>query len=199
MTEFEQNVQRMVKDVERLISRKLPVAAGKIAKQHFQDNFHKGGFVNGGLHPWTPSKRLSSGGTGADSQYPTLLSSRKHLFSSIGYTPGHAKVTVFDDVIYAPVHNEGGIVTVPVTAKMRRFAWAKYYALGGGGKGAQEGRKTPKSANPEAAARWKGLALTKKQALTINIPRRQFMGESAELTEKIAEYLEKELLKIANQ
>ncbi len=199
MTEFEQDVQRMVKDVEHLISRKLPVAAGKIAKQHFQDNFRQGGFVNGGLHPWTPAKRLSSGGRGADSHYPTLLSSRKHLFSSIGYTPGSAKVTIFNDVIYASVHNEGGTVTVPVTAKMRRFAWAKYYALGGGGKGPQEGQKGPKNANPEEAGKWKGLALTRKQSLTINLPRRQFMGESAELTEKVAEYLEKELLKIVNK
>lgn len=199
MTEFEQDVQRMVKDVEHLISRKLPVAAGKIAKQHFQDNFRQGGFVNGGLHPWTPAKRLSSGGRGADYHYPTLLSSRKHLFSSIGYTPGYAKVTVFNDVIYAPVHNEGGIITVPVTAKMRRFAWAKYYSLGGGSKGSQEGQKGPKNANPEEAGKWKGLALTRKQSLTINIPRRQFIGESAELTEKIAEYLENELLKIVNK
>ena len=199
MTEFEENVQRMVKDVEHLLSRKLPVAAGKIAKQHFQENFLKGGFVNGGLHPWQPSKRLSSGGPGADSHYPTLLSSRKHLFSSIGYTPGHAKVTVFNDVIYAPIHNEGGTITVPVTARMRRFAWAKYYSLGGGRNGAQEGREGSKNANPDEAGKWKGLALTKKQALTINMPRRQFMGDSAELTEKIAEYLEKELLKIVNQ
>lgn len=81
---------------------------------------------------------------------------------------------------------------------MRRFAWAKYYALGGGDKGAQEGPKGSKNTNPDEAGKWKGLALTRKQSLAINIPRRQFMGESAELTEKIAEYLEKELLRITN-
>lgn len=117
----------MKNENERLISRKLPVVAGKYAKQHFQDNFRQGGFVNGGLHPWPPAKRLSSGESGADSQYKTLMSSRNHLFSSINYTPGIAKVTIFNDVVYAAIHNEGGTVHPKITPKMRRFAWAKYY------------------------------------------------------------------------
>ena len=138
MDKFQQDIQRMVTDFENLIARKLPVAAGKIAKQHFQDNFRQGGFVNGGLHPWPPAKRLSSGAPGADSQYRTLMSARNHLFSSIGYTPGMAKVTIFNDVVYAAIHNEGGTVHPRITPKMRRFAWAKYYQLGGGGKSAQK-------------------------------------------------------------
>mgnify|MGYP000714418715 CR=1 FL=1 len=47
---LESDIQRMKKEIEQLISRKLPVVAGKYAKQHFQDNFRQGGFVNGGLH-----------------------------------------------------------------------------------------------------------------------------------------------------
>ena len=57
---LESDIRRMKKEIEQLISRKLPVVAGKYAKQQFQDNFRQGGFVNGGLHSWTPSKRLSS-------------------------------------------------------------------------------------------------------------------------------------------
>lgn len=128
---LESDIQRMKKEIEQLISRKLPVVAGKYAKQHFQDNFRQGGFVNGGLHPWPPAKRLSSGESGADSQYKTLMSSRNHLFSSINYTPGIAKVTIFNDVVYAAIHNEGGTVHPKITPKMRRFAWAKYYELKG--------------------------------------------------------------------
>lgn len=203
MDKIQQDIQRMRKDFEHLIARKLPVAAGKIAKQHFQDNFRQGGFVNGGLHPWPPAKRLSSGGPGADSRYRTLMSSRNHLYNAIGYTPGMAEVTIFNDAIYAPVHNEGGTIHPKITPKMRRFAWAKYYELGGGGKGAQKGRKGATSggqgASPAEAEKWKALALTKKQSLTINIPRRQFMGPSAELDTKISSYIEKEILRIINQ
>ena len=117
MDKLQQDIQRMKKEIETLIARKLPVAAGKYAKQHFQDNFRQGGFVNGGLHPWPPAKRLSSGESGADSQYKTLMSSRNHLFSSINYTPGIAKVTIFNDVVYAAIHNEGGTVHPKITPK----------------------------------------------------------------------------------
>lgn len=208
MDKFQQDIQRMVTDFENLIARKLPVAAGKIAKQHFQDNFRQGGFVNGGLHPWPPAKRLSSGAPGADSQYRTLMSARNHLFSSIGYTPGMAKVTIFNDVVYAAIHNEGGTVHPRITPKMRRFAWAKYYQLGGGGKSAQKGAKGAKSGKSAArgggpdqaeAEKWKRLALTKKETLTIDIPKRQFMGPSAELDARLTEYVEKEILRIINQ
>lgn len=204
---LESDIQRMKKEIEQLISRKLPVVAGKYAKQHFQDNFRQGGFVNGGLHPWPPAKRLSSGESGADSQYKTLMSSRNHLFSSINYTPGIAKVTIFNDVVYAAIHNEGGTVHPKITPKMRRFAWAKYYELNGKQKGAQKPRKGQKNGTSQSAGnhpdsgeaeKWKRLALTKKETLTINIPQRQFMGQSAELDAKISAYVEKEVLRIIN-
>lgn len=207
MDRLESDMQRMKKEIETLISRKLPVAAGKYAKQHFQDNFRQGGFVNGGLHPWPQAKRLSSGESGADSQYKTLMSSRNHLFSSINYTPGVAKVTIFNDVVYAAVHNEGGTVHPKITPKMRRFAWAKYYELKSKTNGAQKPRKGRKNGvspsasgqpNDGEAERWKRLALTKKETLTINIPQRRFMGQSAELDAKISEYVEKEILRIIN-
>lgn len=208
MDKLQQDIQRLVKDFENLIARRLPVAAGKIAKQHFQDNFRQGGFVDGGLHPWPPAKRLSSGAPGADAQYRTLMSGRNHLFSSIGYTPGVAKVTVFNDVVYASIHNDGGTVHPRVTPRMRRYAWAKYYQLGGGGESAQNGPKRGKAgksagrgggANPVEAEKWKRLALTKKETLTIEIPRRQFMGPSAELDARLTDYVEKEILRIINQ
>ena len=204
---LESDIQRMKKEIEQLISRKLPVVAGKYAKQHFQDNFRQGGFVNGGLHPWPPAKRLSSGESGADSQYKTLMSSRNHLFSSINYTPGIAKVTIFNDVAYAAIHNEGGTVHPKITPKMRRFAWATYYELKGKQKGAQKPQKDPKNGTSQSAGKqpdsgeaekWKRLALTKKETLTINIPQRQFMGQSAELDAKISAYVEKEVLRIIN-
>ena len=208
MDKLQQDIQRMRKEIETLISRKLPVAAGKYAKQHFQDNFLKGGFVNGGIHPWPPAKRLSSGGTGADSQYRTLLSVRKHLYSSINYTPGTAEVTIFNDVVYAEIHNEGGTVHPRITPKMRRFAWAKYYELSRGGKASGKGRRGAKSgsggtsggsAAPVEAEKWKALALTKKETLTIHIPQRQFMGPSSELDDRITAYVEREILRIINQ
>lgn len=79
---------------------------------------------------------------------------------------------------------------------------------GGGGESAQKGPKrgkTGKSAgrgggsNLAEAEKWKRLALTRKETLTIEIPKRQFMGPSAELDARLTDYVEKEILRIINQ
>lgn len=85
-------------------------------------------------------------------------------------------------VPYAKAHNEGETIQIPVTEKMRKFAWAKYYEQAG------RGVKTGKSGNVyqsidagKSANPWKGLALTKKKTLTVKMPKRQFMGHSPKL------------------
>lgn len=204
--EFSNQIKAKRKELDELMKRKMPVLAGRMAKDHYQDNFRKSGFVNNGLHSWKKAKRLSSGGKDAASQYGTLLSSRNHLFSSIKYVPGDYRVRVSNDLIYAPVHNWGGTLTPAVTPKMRRFAWAKYYEAAGktqkAAKGKRKGKKKDstgkdKTENAEAL-RWKGLALTKKKNLRIQIPKRQFIGESRELSDKITERTENEIRNILN-
>lgn len=204
--EFSKQIKAKRKELDELMKRKMPVLAGRMAKDHYQDNFRKSGFVNNGLRPWKKAKRLSSGGKDAASQYGTLLSSRDHLFSSIKYVPGDYRVRVSNDIIYAPVHNFGGTLTPTVTPKMRRFAWAKYYEAAGktqkAAKGKRKGKKKDSTAKDKVenaeASRWKGLALTKKKNLHIRIPKRQFIGESQELSDKITERTENEIRNILN-
>nr|DAE58177.1 MAG TPA: tail morphogenesis protein [Caudoviricetes sp.] len=202
--DFARQVERKRKELDGMMRRRMPVVAGRMAKDHFQDNFRRDGFVNGGLHPWPKAKRLSAGETDAASQYGTLLSGRNHLFNSIKYITSDYRVRVANDVVYAPVHNWGGSVSVTVTDRMRRFAWAKFYkASGKAGKTAtrqKKGRNGPavgQAANPKASF-WKNLALTKKKKLDIRIPQRQFLGDSKELTGKINERIEKEIRNILN-
>lgn len=192
------------KKLDAMMRRRMPVIAGRLAKDHFQDNFRRGGFVNGGLHPWPEARRLATGGTDAASQYGTLLSGRNHLYSSIRYVPSDYRVRVYNELVYAPIHNWGGTVSVTVTDRMKRFAWAKFYeASGKSRKAATGGKKSRKratgklAASPQAAF-WKNLALTRKKKLDIRIPQRQFLGESEELTAKINERLEKEIRNILN-
>lgn len=75
-----------------------------------------------------------------------------------------------DKVSYARAHNEGETIEVPVTKNMRRFAWAMHYNE------QSEGAE-------EVNTMWKGLALTKKESLTIKLPMRKFMGESKKLND----------------
>lgn len=191
-------------ELDDLMRRRMPVIAGRMAKDHFQENFRLGGFVNVGLHKWAEAKRLSSGGTSAASRYGTLLSGRNHLFSSINYIPGEYRVRIENNVSYAPVHNWGGVTSPAVTDRMRRFAWAKFYeASGKEGKAATGKKKGKKEGSPAGSENpraqfWKNLALTKKKKLSVRIPQRQFIGESKELNEAINARLESEIRKILN-
>jgi hypothetical protein len=50
--DFAKLIEQKRKELDKMMRRKMPVIAGRMAKDHFQENFRKGGFVNGGLHPW---------------------------------------------------------------------------------------------------------------------------------------------------
>ena len=182
------------KQIEALTRTRMPVIAGQMAVSHFKSNFRQGGFVNNGLQPWQKAKRLEGKKKGAANNYKTLTSGRNHLMSSVSYIPADSAVLIKNDVPYASIHNEGGQVNThpTVTPKMKRFAWAKYYeALGG--------KKLAKNVTiPEDAARWRALALTKKTKLNIKyiMPKRQFIGESKELNDKINAKWESEIEKI---
>ena len=190
--EFIDHIKHLQPELERLIARTLPIKIGAKAKALFQENFRKSGFQDGGLHAWQVTRRQMLG-KGADAQRGPLLSSRQILYKSIAYTPERGAVTIYSNVKYAAIHNEGGtIVSHPrITPKMRRFAWAKYYEAGGG-KSGQKGRETGD------AAMWKAMALTKKSTLTVKakIPKRQFMGPSSDLDSAVKQIITTEVSKI---
>lgn len=195
--DFSELIKRQSREVDQLVRRQLPVKVGRMAKDHYQDNFRKGGFVNRGLQKWATTRRQQSGSASASASYGPLLSGRNHLFSSIKYVPGDYRVTVSNDLPYAAIHNQGGTVSPTVTPRMRRFAWYMYYKASGKDSKGQRGKKkaTAQSASPQAEF-WRNLALTRKQKLSVKIPRRQFLGESEELTQRINEKIEREITNI---
>lgn len=213
--EFNKYAATKLKEFEELANRDFPIKVGAMAQRHFEDNFYKSGFVNDGLKPWQRSKRQS--GSSAYARRGTLIGgANANLMGGIKYIPNGNKVTVFNKVPYAPTHNWGETIHPTVTPKMRRFAWAKYFqAIGAPPKGVSRKVAAPKplkgrikkgssvftpkniSLNKEALM-WKGLALTKKEKLSIKMPQRQFLGESKELNDKIREKLQTELEKVLN-
>jgi phage gpG-like protein len=184
--EFSAKLKGSIAQLQQLQQRRLPIILGRMAKDHFQNNFRLGGFVDSSLSPWQPAKRLSTA-TLARDRAPTLLSSRNHLFSSIKYTPRSGAVTISNDLPYAAIHNDGGTINVPVTPKMRRYAWARFYEAGGGSK--------LQKPSDEAEA-WRRLALTPKEHLAIGIPQRQFIGPSEQLNAAAIARIQDEINKI---
>ena len=203
--QFQQILQKKQKEIQVAIDRTLPIKIGRIAKNHIQENFRKGGFQNNGLKPWKRKKH--------NDKYSPLMSSRQHLYGSIQYKPNKAQVTVGTNLPYADIHNEGGEIIV--TARMKRFFRAKAYeAAGTFGRKKTNGTTTPKkqktisdrqfyawmhtaTLTPEAEF-WCALSM-KPVGATIKIPKRQFIGESKELNTQIADLIEKEINNILKQ
>lgn len=104
--QFEQKLRQNREALKQAIRRTIPVKMGNAAERHFKDNFRKGGFVDGSLHRWKPSKRIGKA-KGAAGSYKTLLSGRNHLYNSIRHKVLPAKAVVYNKVEYAAVHNEG--------------------------------------------------------------------------------------------
>lgn len=192
---IERKVIALKKQLELEVNDHLPRKVGILAVQHFKQNFREEGFVHGGLRPWQKSKRQLSGGKGASSRYKTLTSARNHLMSSIEAHPTRGAVSIKNAVPYARIHNEGGTISSnpTITPQMRKYAWAMYYKTAGRSK-----RKRKRGDIPEEAKKWLGLALTKKTKLHIRakMPKRQFIGESKELEQKVSQEITNSLNKI---
>ena len=178
--QFMSLVEKKRAEIENLQKRIMPVKGGAIAKAHFQDNFRKGGFVNNGLQPWVPAKRINEAKKKASSRYKTLLSGRNHLYSAITYTPGLGEVVLINNTPYAAIHNEGGTINIPQRQHEMYFT--------------RKGRITFKHAK---LARY-GQKVTIRQTF-IEMPKRQFMGESRELNDKIEKKMDAEVRFILKQ
>lgn len=204
---FAQLVEKLQQKIKVEIQDKLPRKVGVIAVNHFKQNFRDSGFMDGGLTPWQKSQREMRGGKGAKSRYKTLTSSRNHLMSSIEATPAPSEVTITNPVPYAAIHNEGGILesNITITPRMRKFFWARAYEAAGirkrqgGAKGKRKKGHKRKPMPPEAQ-KWVAMALTKKTRLHIRakMPKRQFIGDSKELADKVDQEIIKTLDKIKN-
>ena len=177
--QFQQLLLQKQQEIEHALRRTLPIKVGRIAKDHFQTGFRQGGFQDNGTQAWQRKKRPD--------KYGPLMSSRQNLYGSIYYRPEDYRVTVGTEVPYAAIHNEGGDIVV--TARMKRFFWAKFREANGG--------SWKRSAKNSEADFWKMLAL-KKVGSTIHIPQRRFIGESRELNGKIEQTILQELEKLIN-
>lgn len=106
--EFKALLSQQTKAVQQAIRSELPLRIGKKAADLFAENFQKEGFQDGSMQPWKEVKRRQSSRVkGANSSRKILTGRTGDLGRSIRYETSAGKVTVYSDVIYADVHNEG--------------------------------------------------------------------------------------------
>ena len=195
--DIEKLVAKAKDDILKEVNDRLPRKVGVTAVNHFKQNFRDGGWLDNGLHLWKRTRRQDVPFHPRQKDGP-LTSGNDHLMNSIQWKSSPGEVTIDNPVPYAALHNNGGDITThpTVTKKMRGHAWKMVYSIAG----VKKGDKLPKIL-PREAEKWKGLALTKKRNITVHahIPKRQFMGDSAELREKINKRIRESLDYIKSQ
>ncbi len=137
------------------VMKDLPKKAGEKALRFFLASFIKQGFTDTSFIPWVKRK---------DDLTHKLLNQSYALKASGKIDKAdltEVNISFGEGLNYAAIHNEGGTITVKVSAKMKRFFWYMY-------------KKTEDE-------KWKWMALTKNETLTIKIPKRQYIGESETL------------------
>ena len=157
------NFEAMAREIFKNIS---PKVAQK-ARAFFLQSFIKQGFTDTSFIPWV--KRVDALPHKILSQSLTLKNSIRIAEQS----PERVVISAGDRLNYAAIHNEGGTITVKVTDKMRKYFWAMYY-------------KTQDS-------RYKWMALTDTEVLSIHIPKRQFIGESLVLNKQLEKLIIREM------
>lgn len=106
-----EQLRKELKQIEsgthKFLRDEMPRITGRLAVNHYQANFRKGGFVDETLDPWPVTRRQLSGAGRAGSKYGPLLSRRNHLMKSTRYETSDFRARVFNDVTYAP-HSQLG-------------------------------------------------------------------------------------------
>jgi phage gpG-like protein len=151
------------------LKRDLVRYASRAGVNHFTDSFYNEGFTNVTLDPWQPRAN------DVDPGRRILVKSTALLNSIQVFTANEELIEIGSPEAHAEIHNNGGTIRIPITAKSRRYFWFMFKKTGKG--------------------MWKGLALTKKQVLTVNIPQRQFIGESATLMGQLDDWVVREINK----
>lgn len=158
----------------------------------FDKNFTRKAFFD---EPWPKRMRNYSRGTTMAVTNRLRRSYRGHITrSSIRFT---------SDAPYAGIHNVGG--KIPVTPKMRKFFWAKYYEASGKMKKTAAGKTAATKQNTQLndqALFWRNMALRKGDH--IEIPKRQVIGDHRQvkrIVERVSnaaikDYVQKNLLPI---
>lgn len=176
---------------KKLIKSRPRMVAVESAK-FFKECFVKGGFTDTAFQGWRA--RVSPLGgkkilIGKDNTM-NLMQSIRTLEES------EQRVRTGTDLIYAEIHNDGGLITV--TDKMKRFWWAKYYEFAGNIKRNKDGKASQSARNRliNDKANYCKLMALMKPGSKIEIPRRRFIGESKVLLNQFEGWFASEIEKL---
>ncbi len=178
-------------DIEKKLKKVLnamPSVIGQTAVNHFQENITKRQGVpsSGSLQRFKNRVFENSRGRGKG-----ILNDTGNLVDSIkiiSRSQNSVNVGIrASEIPYAELHQQGG--KIPVTDKMRKFFWAKYYQHASP-VGRTRGKRS--ASISQEADFWKAMALKRKNSI-ITIPKRQFMDATLDLEKAILRTIKTEM------
>lgn len=127
---FREFAEKRQKELAKLLRSDLPRLMGTKAMQHFRGNFARGGFLDDNLQAW-PSTWRQQTLSGADGQRGPLLSRTNTLRNRILFRAAPGRVRIYNDLIYAAIHNNGGNITItPILRNTKALKTEKAAAQG---------------------------------------------------------------------
>jgi len=174
--------------IQKAITR-LPNEIGKTAVKFFTDRFRAEAWTDRSAERWKPRKHDYG------QKKRKILTKSGRLKRSIRILQkSNNNVIVGSKLPYAAAHNKGMTLHPRVSQKMKQFAWRKYYQnVGKNGEVKKQGSAT-------GASMWKAIALKKVgEKLTVKLPKRKFIGNSALLNRKIERTMIDEIQNAINQ
>lgn len=153
----------------------LPQEVADHALNHFHMSFVNQGFTDISFIPWV--KRLDDLTFGFNHPIMDKTGALKGSLKIKQATMKVIEIAAGENVPYAAIHNNGGTIKIRITDKMRRFFWFVYKSLT---------QHYAHGANPpEHILKWKLMAITKKDHITIHVPKRQYIGHSEKLLKDV--------------
>lgn len=196
MDKKEQILRDLRLRIDRFIDRTLRDVRVEL-KDEFDKNFEREAFFN---ERWARRKYHDDRSRGLLVRTGTL---RRSLRAEV---TDRRSVRFFTDVPYAAIHNEGGTITV--TRRMKGWFWIQYMTITGSKDGTfapqlqrkKDGTLRNNKRNrklSDEAAFYKAMAL-KPVGSKIVIPKRQFIGQHAEVERILKETAETNMKQIFN-
>ena len=169
------------------------VDVGNTAKVFFVESFRKQGWDDKSVQKWKPRKRTTyktKSGKVVDDTTRAILVKKEDLRKSIIRNPANRaalSIKISTDLPYAKVHNNGE--TINVSGRKGSGTIARSIR---GSAGFKDGKFTKGRAK---RVTFQGKEYT-TGAYSINMPKRQFMGDSYNLNEKVKAVIVKRLDKV---
>jgi phage gpG-like protein len=152
--------------------RNIPAEIAAIAVNFSKERFQEQAWQGETKEPWTPRKRPRKGKTGKISKTQTLLVKTGRLKRSIRkISATEDKIIIGTDVPYAQIHNEGGTINTTATVKAHTV---------------KEHTRKRKGRSERVKSH---TVKTHQRKVNTTIPKRQFIGNSKSLQDKIISHI----------